>query len=183
MSKARHFSIFLLKQGFDAVSALREDHHLHEYTDIDSLPEGSRIYLGEIPPRSPWWKDYFNISANLKSSAVGALIFLPLHDRVFALSFGHVSHNLTDHSFEYDFGVRVTLNSLEPSGLKSTDVLEPGVARRSRIQAPVGSELTFFDIDRDSTILKGITGYVKESRKSWFAQATGASNLRISSKL
>jgi uncharacterized protein (TIGR04141 family) len=73
----------------------------------------------------------------------------------------------------------VTLSSLDPTKLKSTDTLEPGA--RQRIQLPIESELTFFDFDRDSTVLRSLTGKVKDEFKELFKHATGASNLRISS--
>ena len=113
----------------------------------------------------------------------GALIFLPVGERHFALSFGHVFHNLEDSAYEYDFGLKVTLNSVDPNLLKSTDILEPGSARRQRTQVPVDSDLTFFDFDRDSTIMKSLTGKVKSEHKDLFKHATGSSNLRISSSL
>ena len=86
-----------------------------------------------------------------------------------------------DESYEYDFGIRVTLNSLDPNKLKSTDVLEPGVARRQRTQVPIESDLTYFDFDRDNAILKSLTGKVKDEHKELFKSATGASSLHISS--
>ncbi|GLS42565.1 hypothetical protein GCM10007884_05500 [Methylobacterium brachythecii] len=110
----------------------------------------------------------------------GALVFLPVEDRCFALSFGHVSHNLLDTSYEYDFGLRVTLNSLDPRKLKSTDTLEPGAAKRQRTQLPIESELTFFDFDRDSSILRSLTGKVRDEYKDLIRHATGGTNLRIS---
>jgi uncharacterized protein (TIGR04141 family) len=92
-----------------------------------------------------------------------------------------VSHNLKDTAYEYDFGLRVTLNCVDPDKLKSTDILEPSGAKRQRTQLPVDSDLTYFDFDRDSTILKSLTGKVKEEHKKLFRHATGASNIRISS--
>jgi uncharacterized protein (TIGR04141 family) len=113
----------------------------------------------------------------------GALVILPVGDKHFALSFGHVAHNLDEFSYEYDFGIRVTLNSLDPDQLRSTDFLEPGNARRRRVQVPIGSDLTFFDFDRDSTILKSLSGKVKESAKRFFKHATGAANVRLGSDI
>jgi uncharacterized protein (TIGR04141 family) len=105
---------------------------------------------------------------------------MPVGERWFALSFGHVAHNLLDSSYEYDFGLRVTLNSLDPRKLKSTDTLDPGAAKRQRTQLLIESELTLFDFDRDSTILRSLTGKVRDEHKDLFRHATGASNLRIS---
>ena len=75
----------------------------------------------------------------------------------------------------------MTLNSVDPKKLKSTDILEPSEARRRRTQVPMDSDLTFFDFDRDTTILKSLTGKVKDEFRELFKHTTGSSNLRISS--
>lgn len=183
MSKSRSFSIYLLKQGFDAANALKDDHSLEREVDATQLPAGATLFVLDSVPREPWWKSYFGVAKPLNQVGKGALICLPVENRCFALSFGHVAHNLKDASYEYDFGLRVTLNSLDPAKLKSTDVLEPGAARRQRTQVPVDSDLTYFDFDRDSAILKSLTGKVKNEHKELFKHATGASSLRISTSV
>ena len=75
----------------------------------------------------------------------------------------------------------MTLNCLDPDKLKSTDILEPSGAKRQRTQVPIDSDLTYFDFDRDTTILKSLTGKVRNEYKALFGHATGASNIRISS--
>lgn len=180
MTKSRSFSIYLLKPDIDHTNALVDDHHLEAQVKADSLPEKAVLFVLDSPPRPPWWKDYFGIQKHLNQVSKGALVFLPTGDRCFALSFGHVAHNLKDTSYEYDFGLRVTLNSLDPKKLKSTDTVEPSAAKRQRTQFPIESELTLFDFDRDSTILRSLTGKVRDEHKELFRHATGASNLRIS---
>ncbi|MER8648772.1 DUF6119 family protein [Mesorhizobium sp. M1121] len=180
MAKSRGFSIYLLKEGYDATNALREDHVLDDDVGAQGLPENASLFVLDSAPRPPWWKGYFNIEKELTQVTKGALIFIPVGDRCIALSFGHVAHNLIDSSYEYDFGLRVTLNSLDPRKLKSTDTLDPGAAKRQRTQLPIESELTLFDFDRDSTILRSLTGKVRDEHKDLFRHATGASNLRIS---
>ncbi|MEF2553352.1 DUF6119 family protein [Aurantimonas sp. A2-1-M11] len=180
MAKSRAFSIYLLKEGYDATNALREDHALDNDIGALALPEGAAIFVLDSAPRPPWWRSYFNVEKNLTQVSKGALVFLPVGGRCFALSFGHVAHNLIDSGYEYDFGLRVTLNSLDPHKLKSTDTLDPGAAKRQRTQLPIESELTLFDFDRDSTILRSLTGKVRDEHKELFRHATGGSNLRIS---
>ncbi|WP_457811890.1 DUF6119 family protein [Sinorhizobium meliloti] len=180
MAKSRAFSIFLLKEGYDATNSLRENHVLDDDIGAQDLPEGATLFVLDSQPRPPWWKSYFDVEKNLTQVNKGALVFLPVGGRCFALSFGHVSHNLIDSSYEYDFGLRVTLNSLDPHKLKSTDTLDPGAAKRQRTQLPIESELMLFDFDRDSTILRSLTGKVRDEHKELFRHATGGSNLRIS---
>ncbi|GFE79130.1 hypothetical protein GCM10011487_11300 [Steroidobacter agaridevorans] len=181
MSKSRSFSIYLLKEGFDASNALKDNHKLDAEVVGENLPEGSSLYILDTPPTAPWWKGYFGIQEPLTQSLKGAIIFLPVANRTFAITFGHVYHNFHEASYEYDFGLRVTLNCLDPEKLKSTDILEPSGAKRQRTQVPIDSDLTFFDFDRDTTILKSLTGKVRAEYKGLFGHATGASNIRISS--
>lgn len=183
MSKSRSFSIYLLKEGFDATNALKDEHELDEDIDAEALPEDASLFVLDNDPHPPWWKNYFGIKKALNQVTKGALIFLPVKQRCFALSFGHVAHNLKDVSYEYDFGLRVTLNCVDPNELKSTDSLDPGVGRRQRTQLPVGSDLTLFDFDRDSSILRRLTGKAKAEHKKLFKHATGASNLRVSTDI
>lgn len=183
MSKARPFSIYLLKTGVDATNALKEENNLIESIDSKLIPENATLYLLDNKPTSPWWKAYWGIEKELNQVLKGAIVFLSVNNRCFAITFGHVSHNLKDTSFEYDFGILVTLNAVDSKKLKSLDTLDPGSARRQRIQLPLNSDLTYFDFDRDNTILKSLTGNVKDEYKSLFKHSTGSSNIRISSDL
>src|ERR1017187_2809649 len=182
MSKTRPFSIYLLKTDYDASNALNDEHGLGE-TEAGSLPAGARLFVLDSQATDPWWKGYFKINKVLKQASKGALVFLPVADRCFALSFGHVYHNLKDESFEYDFGLRVTLNCIDPNELNSTDTLDPGAALRRRTQLPVGSDLTYFDFDRNSAILKSLTGKVLPEHIELFKNVTGSSSLSIRSNV
>ncbi|MCI5047412.1 MAG: TIGR04141 family sporadically distributed protein [Aquisalinus sp.] len=180
MSKSRSFSIYLLKKDFDALNTLKVDSSLLEI-EAKELPDGAVLYILDNNGAPPWWRSYFGIKRQLMQMLKGAIVFLPVRNKTFAITFGNVYHNLKPESYEYDFGLRVTLNSVDPIKLKSLDSLSPENARRQRTQLPVGSDLTLFDFDRDSTILKSLTGKVRDELKPFFKFATGASNIRISS--
>lgn len=182
MKKTRSFSIYLLKQGYDAKNSLKYPNHL---TSINAtkLPEDASLFLYDKNVNTPWWVDYFGIQKSLSQKNNGALIFIPVENRCFVLSFGHVYHYLINESYEYDFGLRVTLNSLDPQKLKSVDILAPGIARRKRMQIPIFSELTYFDFDSSSEILKGITGIVKDEYINLFKNATGSVSLKVNLKI
>ncbi|MFC3909022.1 DUF6119 family protein [Legionella dresdenensis] len=180
MSKSRPFSIFLLKQNFDYTNCLKEENNLEEQ-DCDFLPPDAKFYLLDSKPTPPWWRQYFGINKELTQVLKGAIVFIPVEMRWFAITFGHVSHNLKEESYEYDFGIRITLNSVDSLKLKSLDMVEPASSKRQRIQLPSNSDLTYFDFDRDNTILKSLTGNVKDQFKHLFKHSTGSHNIRISS--
>ncbi|UPT54993.1 TIGR04141 family sporadically distributed protein [Dickeya zeae] len=181
--KTRSFSIFLLKAGYDAQNSLKSDHQLLDNARAKNLPQGASLFISDRERTTPWWVNYFSISGKLEQENKGALIFLPVRDRCFALTFGHVYHNLLDVSYEYDFGLKVTLNSLEPKELKSADIVEPGVSRRKRMQVPVMSDLTYLDFDSNSEILKSLTGKVKPQYINIFKNATGSTSLKVGLKI
>ena len=184
MAKSRGFSIYLLKDTFSNENALKDDHNLELLSeDNNNLPNGSIMYLADRPGNAPWWKNYWGINKDLYQVQKGALIFLPVNNRWVVLTFGMTYHQLKDNCYEYDFGLRTTLNALDPKKIKSTDILQPENAKRQRIQIPSASSLNFFDIRHDESIIKKLTGAVKFEYHDLFKNATGASSLRISSSL
>lgn len=180
MKKTRNFSVYLLKEGYTAENTLKEMHSLKK-AKINL--EGAILYLHDTPLSDPWWKDYWGIKNNLEQSLKGAIVFLSAQERVFVLTFGHIYHNLKEESYEYDFGLITTLNALDPEKIKSSDILLPETAKRARIQSANASNLTFFDINKDESIFKKLTGAVKKEYKEILSNITGASSLRITSKL
>nr|WP_249418317.1 TIGR04141 family sporadically distributed protein [Citrobacter freundii] len=181
--KTRPFSIYLLKTGYNSSNSLKLDHGLEANFQANNLPTGSSLFISDKIETTPWWVGYFNIAGNITQKNKGALIFLPVQNRVFVLCFGHVYHHLLDISYEYDFGLRVTLNSLDPNELKSADIVDPGAARRKRTQLPITNDLTYLDFDSNSEILKSLTGKVKDEFAELFNNATGSASLKVGLKI
>lgn len=180
MAKSRNFSVYLLKQGFNAENVLKDEHNLSRLTEEETnIPEGGVMYVGQSPTRQPWWKEYWGINQELRQSSACAIVFLPVNDRWFAITFGSSYHNLKEKAYEYDFGILTTLNSLDPDKIKSTDLLIPETAKRQRIQIPNASNLTYFDFNKDESIVKRLTGAVKEEYADLIRNATGSSSLRF----
>ncbi len=47
MAKSRNFSVYLLKQGFNAENALKDEHNLSRLTEEETnIPEGGVMYFG-----------------------------------------------------------------------------------------------------------------------------------------
>ena len=180
MAKSQNFSVYLLKEGFNAENTLKEGHSMTRVEENNTkLPHGSVMFIIGNPPKNPWWKDYWGLSQNILQSSVGAIVFIPMAERWFALTFGSSYHHLKEASYEYDFGLKTTLNTLDPDKIKSTDILVQETAKRQRIQVPTASDLTFFDFNQDENIVKRLTGSVKEEFKDLMKNTTGASSLRF----
>jgi uncharacterized protein (TIGR04141 family) len=180
--KSRPFSIYLLRENYNANNSLVDDHTL-EPSAAQNLPEGAAIYILDADRKRPWWRSYFGIEDDIWQEFKGAILFLPVGERCFAICFGQVHHSLRDVAYEYDFGLRVTLNMLDPKELRSADMVEPGPARRKRTQVPISTDLTYLDFDANSEIIKSLTGKVKPEFEELFKSATGSASLKISLKI
>lgn len=180
--RTRSFSVYLLKAEYNAETALIDDHSLGSPNRDGEVLPGSTLFVFDGRPREPWWKLYLGIQQELKQATKAALLFVPAGGRNFAICFGHVAHNLRDESYEYDFGLRLTLNCVDPLKLKNTDILEPGAARRQRTQVSVDSDITFFDFESDAKVLRSLTGAVKSEFSTLIKSVTGSSSLRLSTK-
>jgi uncharacterized protein (TIGR04141 family) len=71
---------------------------------------------------------------------------------------------------------------VDPNEIRNTDELDPATSRRRRTQLPERSDINYFDFDGDSAVLRSLTGAIRPEYKALFSHATGASNLRVSTK-
>lgn len=58
-------------------------------------------------------------------------------------------------------------------------MLVPETAKRQRIQIPNASNLTYFDFNKDESIVKRLTGAVKEEYSDLIRNATGSNSLKF----
>lgn len=179
MSKTRNLTVYLLKEGFDHSNTLIDDHDLELIENASNIPNESVLYVLDKQANPAWWKNFFGIPKPLLQALKGALLFYPYGDRTFAFSFGHVSQKMKSNAYEYDFGITVTLNAVDPDKLKSTDTVEPGETRRQRTQLPLDSSLSAFKFDGRTTMLKGVTGKTTERYSDVVKSVTGAHSLKV----
>ncbi|TCN30067.1 uncharacterized protein (TIGR04141 family) [Kribbella orskensis] len=179
--KTHSFSIYLLKKTYDASNALTAGHKLEESHPGKPTAGVQKVFILKGTAKPPWWKEYFKLNDKLLQEFQGSLVFIEVAGRNFAVSFGSSYNYLREESYEYDFGLRVTLNCIDPDKIKNTDAVSADSARRQRTQMPSDSDLTFFDVDSDSTILKALAGKVRAEHKGKIGSATGSNSLRITS--
>ncbi|MFV3318596.1 TIGR04141 family sporadically distributed protein [Pseudomonas sp. NY15374] len=90
--------------------------------------EDSKLYIKKLPPEhSPPWTRLFTERDEVKSNAfgnsssIGAVFVTSTSNLKFILSFGTGHHLINEDYIERDFGLKVTLNSVSPSKLRSLD--------------------------------------------------------------
>ena len=180
----RTLTIFLLKKGIVETEALDEEHadSLTEYpVGIGSKLVGS-LFARQSPLLPPSWMKLFtgaiDGASRLRTTAVTAVFLVRAGGRLFALVFGQGRHLLREGSCEERFGLRVTLNSVDPRLLRGVDVstLESNPFHAKR-QASRAAPLGQFGLNLDQDILRAVTG--RPTDETLGSQMTGIDSLSV----
>ncbi|MGD9921167.1 MAG: DUF6119 family protein [Pseudorhodoplanes sp.] len=186
--KSMTLSVRLLRQNRTVETALREDHELDE---IET--ETGRLFVGQAPSTPPTWASFIGQFARasvprLANQSCGAVLFLdvttddtPPIKRVMALTFGTGHHSLDLDAFERGFGLRVVLNSVARSNLRSLDIatLDATTFLR-RIQASRDADLQGFGVDTDRDLLTLAAGSPRDA--SFARSLAGRDALTLNTK-
>lgn len=156
-------TIYLVKPGTGKAECLNKARKStrHDF----ALSDGTKctLHTESVPPHNPKWVKLFSKSVpelqQLFSSNASALLFVPRDDRLFALTFGYGRGLLTPGSWEEDFGLRVTLNSVDVKKIRSVDrATLDSIGQHSRIQASREAAMGEFGLDLDQDLLQAVTG-------------------------
>jgi len=156
----------LLRKDATVESALKEDHDLEA---IESS-EGT-LLIGQGLANPPSWTSFLSnfspdIRERLRTQSCSAVLFVKVgkakNARLFALCFGQGHHAIDDDKIQRGFGLRVVLNSVSRSQLRTLDSasLDTTVMQR-RVQASRDSDLSAFDLDANRNLLRLASGTPK----------------------
>ncbi|MFN0180516.1 MAG: TIGR04141 family sporadically distributed protein [Gemmatimonadales bacterium] len=164
--------------------------------DIDTV-EGRGVRLGRsligmlyVKPTEvaePAWIAYFDgkvdVSGIKLSSASSAAVLLTRRKaRTFALTFGYGRFLLNEEAIEPRFGLRATLNAIEPSMIRSIDHRRlDAVSRHTREQVSRLSAINSFGVDVARDLLRAVTGCPTDP--SLGVQLSGADVLAVVGKV
>jgi uncharacterized protein (TIGR04141 family) len=161
----RSLTIFLFKAGTKESDAL--DNEAAEDCDEADIRLRDKsvgtLYTKQTPITPPSWAKFFAASSSklptLRRASVSAAYITRVGGRLFAVVFGQGRHLLSDGSYEERFGLRVTLNSVDPDSLRAVDVstLDANPFHGTR-QASREATLGEFGINLDQDILRAVTG-------------------------
>jgi uncharacterized protein (TIGR04141 family) len=130
-----------------------------------SLSDGSKatLFTRQGRPNPPRWARFFdNTSANLgalSTRSASAVMLIGASKRHFALAFGTGRHDLIPGCWEDSFGLRVSVNSIDETKIRSIDSETfEAVARHTLTQSSHEGETSYFGLDVDRALLRAITG-------------------------
>lgn len=166
----RRLTIYLLNEStsdFDECLAQGKS-----ATVIDLSPDSGldgRFHHAVSTPKTPGWVPYLQPVllgdiAGTRSLSASGLLLLRVRDRVFALTFGYGRALLDLSRIEYQFGLRVALNCIDASQLRSLDTKTfEDLVVTTTTQVSRSAELPTFGVDVSTDILRGVTGEPKDA--------------------
>lgn len=119
--------------------------------------------------------------SEILTASTSAVLLIRTSGRIFALTFGYGRSLLDLSKVEYQFGLRVALNRIDPRQIRSLDTkaFEDLVVSRST-QASKSAELPTFGVDISRDILRAVTGEPRDQTHS--KRISGADSLVMSTK-
>lgn len=176
-----------------SISLIKESIPLNEvikaHTPQMELPHGKILYYQNNQPKKPKWlnnffgNDVVDEGALLTKSAAAVILYQvnveEQASRIFAVCFGFGKTLLKSNVTERRFGLRVTLNSVDPEKLRSIDINSmEAIPLNNRIQSSALSSIGNFNIDADKDMLKSVTG--KTTNEELNGTLSGAESLSVS---
>lgn len=157
-------NVVLLKASFaDFEGALRDDHTLTESKLKNPIGDASALYIKEPHSNPPSWAKFLApvsvAKLSLANASSSAVLFVQAAGRHFAFCFGHGRNEIRPEAIESGFGLKVTLNRVDPLKLRSIDAktLENGVTTK-RLQTSRNADQTAFGLDVARDLLRQVVG-------------------------
>lgn len=180
------WNIFLLKEHLSERHQGVKDPDALAASSVSSL-DGT-LYVK--PPRSgaPWWADFLepslddpSVLANLRNASSSGVLVVNTSNRLFALTFGYGRSLLDPESYERDFGLKVVLNAVEASQIRSLDTKSfDDLTMHTRRDASQGSEIETFGLDVSRDLVRAVTGVPRDETLG--TRVSGAESLSIRSR-
>jgi uncharacterized protein (TIGR04141 family) len=118
----------------------------------------------------------------LFAASSGAVLLIEASERLFAVTFGQGRHLLNAEAFEYDFGLKVVLNTVAPDQLKSVDSKTiDETTMHTRRDVSRDSTFSAFGLDVTRDLLRAVTGTPRD--KTLGPRLTGSDALGLQTRL
>ncbi len=163
----QRLSIYLSKNGIMQDDHLLDLERMREAKYLNIPDTESVIYIHQPKPaRFPDWVGYIISSQSeigyddfSKCQSESAVIIVRFSGVIFLITFGGGHHKVKKENIERDFGLRVTLNSVDPDKLKSLDKSNyQDSPLNTRSQSTKEVDISFLNIDSELDILSTLTG-------------------------
>ncbi len=161
---AMSLNVYLIKDAYDNPKDIIQK--INDFAQTAITFSGSfhgTLYTQQRPGLQPKWLSIFEQNAvtlpNLANASSIAIFLVLVEKRYFALTFGHAKSYLNPDSYEEQFGLKVTLNSVPKHDMRSIDRLTfDALVRHTRTQASRRGTMLEFGLNVDQDLLRAVTG-------------------------
>jgi uncharacterized protein (TIGR04141 family) len=161
--KSQSLSVFLIHQGLSSRRFMK--------AGLQRIAAGKlgELHFKQNPNRPPKWlsflEDVLAEKPRLHNASNGAILTVKRGKRTFALCFGQGRHLLEAGVWDENFGLRVTLNSVDPTRLKSVDRKSfDAISCHTRTQASQEGDVTAFGLNVEQDLLRAATGTPRDEK-------------------
>lgn len=180
--KLNTYTIALIKQDKADFDAIIEGNFSDDIVvNIDGQELG-RLVVRDVFDVAPKWTKAFDglVAAEVfgTTRSPGAVLLVATEGRKFAITFGFGWSLLAQEAIEEQFGLRVTLNCIDATAVKSLDKRSfDVVATQTREQASREIDVGEFGLDVDQDLLSSVTGVPRDKR--WGEKMSGKNTLKV----
>lgn len=179
---------FLIKEDYEDFDSVIRDESFESEHDLNGdIPLEGKIFTGRNHANSPEWLDLLRTGTldeipNLINSSTRAVLLIRSHHRIFAFPFGFGRYMIEEESIVRDFGIKVVLNSVNPSKLRSIDTTTfDELTIHARTQTSRSTNVSSFGIDIVRDLLKAVTG--QPNNENFGAVITGRDAVQFAYEL
>lgn len=141
------------------------------------------VYYRPTPIRPPRWASFFDgiiPQGALRSGSASAVVALQRGGRWYLVTFGYGRYLLDLDRIDPSFGLRVALNAVDPSLIRSVDKKRVDtVSRLTREQLSKDSRIGAFGLDVHQDLLRAVTGVPNSDELGTRIYGKDAVGLRI----
>lgn len=163
-------------EGFDDAIISKKVNKQNNYEELkvtnDKLNFDTKVFIQRNKTKEPKWLNFLEKDVqilnkdDLKNTVNSFIILVKIVDKdkdyFFGITAGMGFTGINKDKLESDFGLRVTLNCINPSELKSLDVRNIDTkTKQKRIHINKGSRISEFDLDFQQDIVNLVSGKSK----------------------
>jgi len=181
-------SVYLIKEEFTDHAAILKEHASLQFKKI---PNVGTFYFGDSASYVPSWvtKFFSGKLSGLKifSASAKAILLIEVNvakrkKRIFAVPFGYGWTMMVPGAWEERFGLKATLNIIEPNGLRKIDKKNmSSIPKDTSEQLSRAGIVADFGIDIEQDLISAVTGATK--RQEFGCTVSGRDSLSVSTKV
>ena len=180
---SRRLTVYLMSESVTTLDdAIDSEKSTASMELVDTAGIDGRFLYASAPARPPSWVSYLQpivagTISQLATASASGLLLLRTSGRVFAFTFGYGRSLLDLSKVEYQFGLRVALNRIDPRQIRSLDRKTfEDIVVTTNTQASRSADLPVFGVDISTDILRAVTG---EPRDVSFAKRISGSDALV----